>query len=279
MDAKTLIKTSRPRFWIYLIGPLLIALAAANTVPGIALYILIAYATLPANLLIYGVNDIFDQETDKLNSKKGSYEVLLKAAQVRSLTIWIIALNLPFIILLAIALPANSLPWLALFLVTGIGYSAPPLRAKSKPFLDAATNVLYIALGLGAYTALSGQQPSWSAVLAGTLWCMAMHAYSAVPDIAADKASHTPTIATVLGARPMLVVCALLYALAGALSYHYLHWFSIVAVLAYWLLMGQSLRVVRSTPKLLKVYALFPYVNTALGMALFFVIAVPKHIG
>jgi 4-hydroxybenzoate polyprenyltransferase len=32
--------------------------------------LLMIYFTYPANLLVYGVNDIFDYETDKLNAKK-----------------------------------------------------------------------------------------------------------------------------------------------------------------------------------------------------------------
>ena len=69
-----LLKVSRPRFWLYVFGPYIVGLAAGaatrddfvrieNLVFGL-------YFLLPANLLIYGINDIFDFETDRLNPKK-----------------------------------------------------------------------------------------------------------------------------------------------------------------------------------------------------------------
>ncbi len=277
LSLSTLVQISRPRFWIYILGPVLVALAAAKSAPTLAVYTLIAYATLPANLLIYGVNDIFDQETDRLNTKKGTYEVLLEQKQVRQLSIWIVAINVPLLAALALELPAPSLPWLGLFLLTGIGYSMPPLRAKTKPFLDALSNVLYAALGFTAYVALSGHQPSIALIIASTVWCMAMHAYSAVPDISADSASGTSTIATVMGAKPTLVFCAALYALSGILSYQYLHLFSVVAAAVYLALMAVSFRAI-STNNLFLWYSRFPLVNSLLGMGLFFAIAIPHYL-
>ena len=269
MNISLLLKTSRPRFWVYLIGPILVALAAGYVVPTAAVYVLIAYATLPANLLIYGVNDIFDQETDRLNQKKRSYETLLNPKSTAMLSFSIVALNLPFLIALTVLLPHASLPWLGLFLVTGIGYSAPPLRTKARPFLDAATNILYAALGFTAYVALSHHQPPLILVLASALWCMAMHAYSAVPDIAADTAAHTSTIATTLGARPTIIFCGLCYALAGILSYAYIGLFGLAAAGVYLFLMLKSYEVALK-PALFTWYARFPVVNTVLGMLLFF---------
>lgn len=278
MNLKLLYQTARPRFWIYIIGPLLIALAAGGQSPTLGVYILLAYATLPANLLIYGVNDIFDQETDRFNQKKGSYELLLNQHSVKLITAAIVGLQLPFLIALFVLLPTASLPWLGLFLVTGIGYSMPPIRAKARPFLDATFNILYAALGFAAYRALSGHQPPVILVVASLFWCMAMHAYSAVPDIAADTKAHTPTIATALGAKPMLLVCGLLYAAAGVLSYAYLGWFSLLAAAVYLALMIKSYQAL-ATHNLFQWYARFPLINSGLGMMMFFVVAGQRIIG
>ena len=65
-----LLRVSRPRFWMYLLGPFMIALAATSLRPPVEVWLLGLYLTLPANLLIYGVNDLFDVETDRLNPKK-----------------------------------------------------------------------------------------------------------------------------------------------------------------------------------------------------------------
>ena len=106
-------------------------------------------------------------------------------------------LNVPFLALVPF-LP-HAWPWLLLFLVTGIGYSVPPLRAKARPVVDAAFNILYVAPGLAAYATVSGEQPPLPVLAAALLWCMAMHAYSAVPDIAADRAADLSTVATHFG--------------------------------------------------------------------------------
>ena len=277
MHLKLLYRTSRPRFWIYIIGPLLIALAAAGQAPTAGVYVLLLYATLPANLLIYGVNDIFDQETDRFNKKKGSYEVLLNQRSVKLISYAIVGLQAPLLAALIVLLPVGSLAWLGLFLLTGIGYSMPPIRAKARPFIDAAFNILYAALGFAAYRVLSGQQPPLVVVLASLFWCMAMHAYSAVPDITADKQAHTPTIATIMGAKPTIILCGLFYGVAGGLMYEYLGWFSLIAAAIYIMLMIRSYQAVASQD-LFKWYARFPLINSVLGMVMFFVVAGNKFI-
>jgi lycopene elongase/hydratase (dihydrobisanhydrobacterioruberin-forming) len=55
-------------------------------------------------------------------------------------------------------------------------------------------------------------------VIAGMARAMAMHAFSAVPDIQADGDAHLETIATKLGAIPTIALCFCLYAIAGLLS-------------------------------------------------------------
>ena len=79
-----LLKVSRPRFWLYVFGPYLVGLAAGASAREdflqFKVFAFALYFLLPANLLIYGVNDIFDFETDKLNPKKQDYEILVQPA-------------------------------------------------------------------------------------------------------------------------------------------------------------------------------------------------------
>ncbi len=198
-----LLKVSRPRFWFYIFGPYLVGLVAAAETRGdlldwrFALFGL--YFLLPANLLIYGVNDIFDYETDKLNEKKNAYETLVVPDRRKSLTIAILTTNIPFIIA-SIIFASAALPSLVGFLFFSIFYSAPPIRAKTKPFLDSAFNILYVFPGAFAYQMISGSFPPITLMIAAGCWTAAMHAYSAIPDIEADnKATGFKTIATVLG--------------------------------------------------------------------------------
>jgi 4-hydroxybenzoate polyprenyltransferase len=173
------------------------------------------------NILIYGINDIFDYETDKDNAKKTEYETLVPPDE--RATIWRIVLvfNLPFL-LLPTQVNQQSVATIAAFLFFSIFYSAPPIRAKTKPILDSAFNVLYILPGIFGYFLAGGTQLNGALVIAAWCWAMAMHAYSAVPDITADRQNGLNTVATYLGFYGTLVVCTLLYVAAAMLSFRVL---------------------------------------------------------
>ena len=262
---------SRPRFWVYLVGPYVIALAASGVWPNPTLLLFGLYLTLPANLLIYGVNDIYDRETDRLNAKKRGYEALLADKSVRPIAWLIAATNLPFLLYLGLSLPLAANFWLLVFIITGVGYSLPPIRAKARPVLDSLFNILYVAPAFAVYVAASGKLPSIIVIIAATLWCMAMHAYSAVPDIAADRASHTPTIATLLNRQPTLMLCGVTYGLAAGLSYGFIGWPAIVGGVVYLSLIILSLRT-KTNIQLFKLYTWFPLANTLAGTGLFFAV-------
>ncbi|MDH2442503.1 prenyltransferase [Amnibacterium sp. CER49] len=268
---RRLLALSRPRFWVYLLGPWAIGIVAASgDPPDPRLLVLGLWCTLPANLLIYGVNDLYDRPSDRINGKKGSYEALLDPSEDRTLVVAILATNLPFLALLPF-LPLAAIAWAAVLLVLGVGYSAPPLRFKARPFLDSASNLLYAVPGLVAFTTATSATPSPALVVAAALWCAAMHAFSAVPDIDADRSAGVPTIATRLGARGTLVVCLVLWLVAAALVVPALPVFALAAGLAYLLLGVASLRAVGGArPSLFALYRIFPVVNTVVGAGLFF---------
>jgi lycopene elongase/hydratase (dihydrobisanhydrobacterioruberin-forming) len=210
---------SRPRFWFYLFGPFIVGVAAAYNQLDFALFntltIVIAgiFFLFPANLLIYGVNDLFDYETDKHNPKKKDYETLI-APDSRKFFIKVLgAIVVPFVALLSYLFVANDIyvgVWaLVGFIFFGVGYSAPPIRAKTKPFLDSFFNILYVFPGLIGYAIMTNAWPPLQIVIAATAWVMAMHAFSAVPDIASDKKAKISTIATALGKNSTIILCAL----------------------------------------------------------------------
>ena len=270
--ALRLLALSRPRFWPYLVGPWAVGVAAAEVRPDAVDVLLGIYLTLPANLLIYGVNDLYDRATDRLNSKKGSYEVLLDPSEDRRLKIAVLATNLPFLALVPF-LPITATLWLAVFLVLGIGYSARPLRFKARPGWDSASNLLYAVPGFAAYAAASdGGSPPVLLVVAAGLWCAAMHAYSAVPDIESDRTARLATIATRLGATGTLVLCLALWLGAAAVVVPRLPVFAAVTGVVYGVLGVASLLAVtgRGRVPLFALYRAFPLVNTAVGAGLFF---------
>lgn len=259
-------------------GPVILGFLAATpplTLLPLAAYLLV-YFSFPANLLIYGVNDIFDFATDQHNSKKGTYEVLLQPSQRNRVWLSIILLNLFFLLpLMYLELSHGGfMVSLALlgFLFFGIFYSAPPIRAKEIPFLDSFFNILYVFPGIAAYLVGGGNRINLPILVAATAWCMAMHAFSAVPDIAADKKAKLKTVATVLGDRKTLIFCACLYGLSAVLTYPSLGYQAVLLGAGYVGIMVSSLQ--KNSKKaphgdaIFATYKNFPLLNALAGAIL-----------
>ncbi len=277
-DLAFILKVSRPRFWVYLLGPYLVGLVAAIATREellnwhFALFAL--YFTLPANLLVYGVNDICDYETDKLNPKKADYEALVTPERRTTVLLAILLTNLPFVAGL-IYVPLVAINSLIAFLLLSIFYSAWPIRAKAKPFLDSAFNILYIMPGIFAYAMITGDLPPWQVIVAGGLWTAAMHAYSAVPDIEVDREAGVRTIATILGANLTVALCAVLYAASAFLAAEFLGFLALPLGFAYLVLMLASFRSLK-TGRIFALYRAFPMINMSAGFLIFWSIAASK---
>lgn len=264
----SLIRLSRPRFWLYETGTYVLGAAAAHASPDPTRFILFllfaGYFLFPANLLIYGINDVYDYETDRNNPKKQGYEGLLEPKWhpyvVRNVVLW----NLPFLVVLPWLTPPVVLA-LAAFAFCATFYSAPPIRAKARPFLDSLFSAgHYVATGVFGYLLVSGAgSPSWTMVIAGLAWCVAMHAYSAIPDIRSDSEAGLSTIATRLTAKPTIVLCAILYACAATLAWPVLGWVSVAGGSTYLAFMLLSWN--RDEARLLRIYRFFPALNAAIG--------------
>ncbi len=273
-----LLRTSRPRFWMYVFGPYIVgALIGASTPKAYLSPFALLFALFflfPANLLIYGINDIFDYETDVLNAKKRGYENLVPPDERSYIWRNCAIFCLPFLPLLWF-LPRDCWWMLLGFLFFSIFYSAPPIRAKSKPILDSIFNVLYIFPGAFGYFLTGGTNFSIQLFVAAWLWAMAMHAYSAVPDISADKEAGVPTVATLLGLKPTLIFCWALYLGSVLLSFTALWWLSVVLALVYSTLMALSIQ--KGTESgVMTVYRAFPIVNSLAGASLWWFTAFQK---
>jgi 4-hydroxybenzoate polyprenyltransferase len=266
------LKISRPSRWLLLLGSFMIGALASDTSnffwPALAVFAF--YFTFPANLLIYGVNDIFDQKADQHNKDKTNLVTPDNRLQIVNL---IILWNLPFFVVwLADEMPTASKWALLGFVFFGIFYSAWPIRARSKPILDSFFNILYVFPGLFAYGLLEYKFPPWQIIVAATLWAAAVHAYSAIPKAAANKKAGVNTIATFLHPIGTLMFCLACFAGSAALSYPWLKMFSLGIGLLYLFII--LITFVRTDPaKQFFLYKAFPYINILVAIGLGYYIA------
>lgn len=283
MKLRRLLKISRPRFWIYELGPYVLGIIAASTggieiwsfLPVILFFVFFSYS---ANIYIYGINDIYDYETDKLNPKKVSYESLVLPGERKVLSSHIVIVTLPFLVYALFTVSLGTLSALLAFFFFAGFYSAEPIRAKAKPYLDSIFSAgHYIATAAFSYLLcldllfLPIQTTTFMITLiAGMLWAIAMHAYSAVPDIQADRDAVLSTIATTLEKQKTIILCVILYILSGILSYPFLGAISIVLSMIYVVFMISSLKA--DEKGLFRLYTYFPIINTLSGMTIFFTI-------
>ncbi|UWG46674.1 4-hydroxybenzoate polyprenyltransferase or related prenyltransferase [Halanaeroarchaeum sp. HSR-CO] len=262
MPAGYLLRQSRPRFWLYLAGPVLVGLAFGADRPTDLLAILpvalFAYFLVPANVFLYGVNDVFDREIDRRNPKKADREVRYEGERA---TVIAVLASLALGLALLSLVPRPAAPWIAGFLVLGAAYSVPPVRLKVRPPLDSVSNGLYILPGGAAYAAIAGSQPPLLAVVGGWLWAMAMHTFSAVPDVEPDRQGGIRTTATVLGERGALLYCVFTWGLAavafGALDWRAGALLAVYPMVALWVA-GRDVDVGTA-------YWYFPAINTVVG--------------
>ncbi|MEF8830509.1 MAG: prenyltransferase [Halobacteriales archaeon] len=286
-----LLVRSRPRFWLYTAGPVLVGVAygAASTAElvtplSVALF---AYFLLPANVFLYGVNDVFDADADTVNPKKGGDHAdgggstdatdtdatasggdastareLRYGGDTREAAAVAVAGLLGVVLLFVV--PPRAAPWIAGFLVLGTAYSAPPLRLKTTPLFDSVSNGLYVLPGVAAYVALAGQVPPLPALVGAWLWTMAMHTFSAIPDIEPDREAGLLTTATVLGERRTLLYVGAVWTLAAAA-------FGLLdpragALLAVYPLLVAA--IAAADVDVARAYWWYPAVNTVVGMVL-----------
>ncbi|MFB6189812.1 MAG: prenyltransferase [Halapricum sp.] len=256
---------SRPRFWLYLAGPVLVGVAYAAATPrelfaplSVALF---AYFLVPANVYLYGINDVFDADVDEANPKKADREVRYRGSRLVLLAVVACgALGLLFVPFLG----TGATVALVAFYLLATEYSAPPLRFKTTPLLDSVSNGLYALPGIAAYAALAGQYPPVAAMVGAWLWTMAMHTFSAIPDIDPDREAGIRTTATFLGRDRTYAYCALVW-LAAAVAFALVHPL-LGAVLAVYPLLVVAIAV--SGVAVDRAYWWYPAINTVVGMVL-----------
>jgi 4-hydroxybenzoate polyprenyltransferase len=218
---RELLVSSRPLSWVNTAFPFAAAYLLATGGIDLTFVLGTIFFLVPYNLAMYGINDVFDYESDLRNPRKGGVEgAVLDTRMHRPTIIAAIVTTVPFVVyLVAVGSPLSWLV-LAISLFAVVAYSAKGLRFKEKPFLDSVTSSTHFVSPAVYGLVLAGAvftPQLWALLAAFFLWGMASHAFGAVQDVTADREAQISSIATVIGARATARLSVVLYLLAGAL--------------------------------------------------------------
>lgn len=212
---------SRPLSWVNTAFPFAAAYLFTAREVDARLIVGTLFFLIPYNLLMYGVNDVFDYESDRRNPRKGGAEGALLEEGLHRLTLLSATLvPLPFLVWLLVmgSLSAGVVLLVVVFAV--VAYSAPRLRFKERPVLDAATSSTHFAgPALYGFVLAGASLGTAHALILGAFFCwgMASQAFGAVQDVTADRAGGLASVATVFGAARTVRLALTLWSLAAAL--------------------------------------------------------------
>jgi 4-hydroxybenzoate polyprenyltransferase len=183
---RRLFHISRPVLWINTVGPAAIGMWLSGDLWRWGFLPIVLWLTLPFNLLIYGTNDVFDQETDAKNPRKGT----LEGARIRPEEagyIWrgVVLTNAPFVIYFVVSLPSSATLWITFYAL------------------------VFTPLALSA-------SPVWPAAVGLMAWSAAKHTFDAVQDIDEDRKVGIETTAVRLGSRGVVLWSGAFWAIATA---------------------------------------------------------------
>jgi 4-hydroxybenzoate polyprenyltransferase len=209
-----LLYISRPVLWINTVGPAAVGMWLAGDLFAWGALPILLWLTLPFNILIYGVNDVFDRETDAKNPRKGGLEgARIERSEVRPIVLGVILTNAPVLIYALLFVPFSALAWMLLYALLFVGYSVPPARFKARPYLDSLSNAAY-AFPLVFVPLALGEGPLWPAALGLMAWSAAKHTFDAVQDVDEDRRAGITTTAVRLGPDGVVLWSGALWTLA-----------------------------------------------------------------
>src|SRR5215207_5520246 len=210
---RRLLHISRPVLWINTVGPATVGMWLSGDLWRWEALPILLWLTLPFNLLIYGTNDVFDQETDARNPRKGTMEgARIDRSEVRPITLGVVSTNAPFLIYF-LFLPPSAVAWMLLYALLFVGYSVPPARFKARPYLDSLSNAAYALPLVFVPLSLDGG-PVWPAAIGLMAWSAAKHTFDAVQDVDEDRKVGIATTAVRLGPGGVVLWSGAFWALA-----------------------------------------------------------------
>lgn len=215
-DFKILFLSSRPISWVNTAFPFAAPYLYITHTIDLTLLIGTIFFLIPYNYLMYGVNDVYDYDSDIKNPRKGGVEGALVPKRLHSVVLKSsMLLVAPFILYLLIVSDAVSRVILCSSIFMVVAYSMPPFRFKERPFLDSITSSFHFVSPFVFALSLAGWKQEYIPyVIAFFAWGIASHAFGAVQDIISDRKAGIASIATSIGAKNTVRFSFIFYLLA-----------------------------------------------------------------
>jgi 4-hydroxybenzoate polyprenyltransferase len=252
-----LINISRPPLWLAL--PLIFCLGLAYGQNGFgdprfrwsALMVLqMVWLSFPICLYTFGLNDIFDEASDKINPRKGGLEgIRLDQRHRRLIKKAALGAGIIFLSLSFLTRNVFNIFYTSTILCLAYVYSAPPWRLKTRPPLDVVSAGImgFLApFGLGfGFVDHAAALPLQAYYF--TFCVMGFHAFSTIMDYDVDKKAGDITFAVAYGKRIAAALPGIVFLLGPFFveAFHVKIFFLLCASLSFFTAMYPSEKLAR----------------------------------
>jgi len=235
-----LFQISRPLGWVMASVLFLVGIKLSGPGFDLLTVVQLVFLTFPFCFFLFGINDVFDYKSDKLNPRKGNF---LHGAKITKDEIPIIK-KLAWLFILPLVLVSAfvnlyNFVFAVLLVLFSYFYSAKPIRMKEIPLLDTISNsiIVYLVVMLGfTHHALPSQLTIKGYFL--LILLTGFNAYHTIVDFDADRKAGHKTFASFFGKRAtagFAFLCALVALLFGnfeSFEFNALVLFSAIATFA-----------------------------------------------
>lgn len=274
LDWKTIIKLSRPGWWLVHVWLYLAPTGQKyELLSSLPFWLGLLYAIFPLNLLVYGLNDWTDVELDANNARKGNFMYGAKCSpeQMKALPHIIAALNLGGIALLAAATGrwGALAAWIAICFAVNGAYNLEPVRLSSKGPWELPC-VVFGFSGVAVLASIVNQIPWPPICFSAHMTCLVLRTqlWTEFLDYEPDAACGRRTTSTLVGRMWSKILVVFFLVAEAAVTWYFfddllMRTFSFTGIVAF-----VALEVVRGTSDREKKKAM--KVQTALGFSLVF---------
>lgn len=209
-------KISRQVGWI--IAPLVFSIGfiysgASVSTPSLLQFIILS---IPYSVFLFGVNDIYDRESDRLNPRKNTYlddhieAFIYKVSLITVFSLIIVSLS---------TFNSSNIASTLITVLFSYFYSAKPVRLKELLFLDSISNgIIFFSVFSMGYSFGAGLADIPLKIYYVALCVMGIHAFGAAVDYDADRLASQRTMAVYLGKRGAFLFTFLCFILSFLFS-------------------------------------------------------------